>query len=49
MRKRPTNADRLCDVLNGMGIRTTNVGRTARRRADVRTPEQVEDARRQSL
>jgi len=45
MRKRATNLDRLCDVLNELGIRTTNVTPTSRRPSKP----QIEKARRRSL
>ena len=49
MKKRRTNADRLCDVLNDMGIRATNLGATPRKQDKERTPQPVEKARRRAL
>lgn len=50
MRKRRTNADRLCDVLNDMGIRATNLGGTPRKPDKVRTPPpRIEQTRRRAL
>lgn len=49
MKKRRTNADRLCDVLNDMGIRTTNLGGTPRKLDKVRTPPLIEKTRRRAL
>lgn len=49
MKRRRTNIEGLCDALNGMGIRTTNLDRTASKAGLIPTVRQVEKARRRSL
>ena len=49
MRRRPTTTDLLGDALNDMGIRTTNLGRTARGPGRARILRLVEKARRRAL
>ena len=49
MRRRPTNLEGLCDALNGMGIRTTVIGRTEAKPNEQQTSRSVEKARRKSL
>ena len=49
MKRRPTNLEGLCDALNGMGIRTTVIGRTEAKPNEQQTSRSVKKARRRML
>ena len=49
MKRRPTNLEGLCDALNGMGIRTTVIGRTEAKLTEKQTGRSVKKARRRML
>ena len=48
MKRCPTTLGRLCDVLNKIGIRTTNVAPASRKPSKQRTVQRIEEARRQA-